>query len=173
MSGSTLYIQRVNLHQARTEAFNRNLESEEVFLTMDIEQVKGFLNENSESEEVKKFIESLTDKRVGQAIKTYQERTEADKIATLKSEIDKLQYVNQQNNFKEIVKDMGVPEQFIDFVIKDSEEATREAAGVFIENLKTIQPINKGSGATKFSAPTSKSYSDMTPAEIYNSLPKN
>lgn len=141
---------------------------------MDIEQVKGFLNENSESEDVKKFIDSLTDKRVGQAIKTYQERTEAEKIASLKSEIDKLQFQNQQNHFKEMVKGMGVPDNFISFVIKGSEEETRQAAEDFLTNLKTIQPVNIGSGSTRYSsAGIQKRYSDMTPDEIYKNLPGN
>ena len=141
---------------------------------MDIEQVKGFLNENAESEEVKKFIDSLTDKRVGQAIKTYQERTEAEKIASLKSEIDKLQFQTQQHQFKELVKEMGVPEQFTNFVIKGSEEETRQAAEDFLTNLKTIQPVNSGSGSSRYSsAGIQKRYSDMTPDEIYNNLPKN
>lgn len=173
MFGSTLYIKRFNLHQARTEAFNRNLESEEVFLNMDIEQVKTFMTENAESEEVKKFIDSLADKRVGQAIKTYQEKTEREKLQGLQQEIEKLQFQNQQNQFKELVKNMGVPEQFTDFVIKGSEEETKQAAEAFLTNLKTLETVNRGSGATKFSAPSTKSYANMTPDEIFNSLPKN
>ena len=174
MSGSTLYIERVNLHQARTEASNRNLESEEVFLTMDINEIKNFLNENAESEDVKRLIDSLADKRVGQAIKTYQDKTEREKLQGLQQEIEKLQFLNQQNQFKELVKEMGVPEQFTNFVIKGSEEETRQAATDFLANLKTIQPVNKGSGSTRYSsAGIQKRYSDMTPEEIYNNLPKN
>lgn len=174
-----MQLYRPDLHRERTAAFNRNLESEEVGINMDINEIKNFLNENAESEDVKKFIDSLADKRVGQALETYKRGAEAEKIATLKAEIDKLQFVNKQTELKQLVLNKGVPAEFIDYVIRDTEEETAAAAGAFMENLnKTIEsrePVNKGSGSSKYAGtvPGGKRYSDMKPEEIYKNLPGN
>ena len=146
---------------------------------MNAEEIKKYIADNPNDKDVMAILESHADKRVTQALKTYQERTEAEKLKALETQIAQLQAENMQTRFKSILAEKGIPEQFLEYIHGESEDEISQKADRLLETLngfiqKGIETgINNrlgGKAPIHGAAPASKPLEQMTPAEIYGSL---
>lgn len=116
-------------------------EPQEQALTIDV--VQKFLNEQDEG---KKYLQSLTDSRVTDAIKTYEAKTlpkkvqeeinkkyppeteDAKKLRAMESEIEAIRREAEQEKLKntalQSAADFGVPTDLIDLFIREDKEKT-------------------------------------------------
>jgi len=109
---------------------------------MNIEEIKNYIAANPDDKEIQSLLNSHADKRVTAAIKTYQEKNEAEKLKALELQISQLQQENTKSKFKSIITEKGLPEELAEFIQGSTEEEISTKADQLLNTLNSY--VQKG-----------------------------
>jgi len=109
---------------------------------MEISEITKLINDNKDNPEIQALMNSHADKRVTAAIKTYQEKTEIEKLKALENQINQLQQENTKSKFKSIITEKGLPEELAEYIQGSTEEEISTKADQLLNTLNSY--VQKG-----------------------------